>query len=408
MYTPRRPQPSQRPLGRGRGTFRYRRPKYQPSTPLQSPSPVRKKQKTTHSGRTNPEPSISLLKYSTDTDHLTKFLESLKLSNHVSTVHNNSLLNAAYARSTWAKHNSSINSYMEFSSENGYSTPWPITVNSLKNYIEWAIFDKNLSHASVTSYIYSLQTGHTLIGIDTSVFDNPIIKLMLRGAKNTQTAKDKPTRKIITIPILKLIGHEISNLSWSSFSKQVFWAACCSAFFGSTRMGELLAELESKFDPTSTLTWNDVKFDCDKILLHIKNPKVSSNHGDFIDLYMCEGHSYCPFSCLLNLKNMAETLNIFNVHTPVFCFENGKNLTIKKFSSILQKLLFRHMGMAAFEYSGHSFRPALPSYMAMFPELISKEEIKAQGRWKSSAFEIYTRLKRSEKRKLFNKIIKTF
>jgi hypothetical protein len=44
--------------------------------------------------------------------------------------------------------------------------------------------------------------------------------------------------------------------------------------------------------------------------------------------------------------------------------------------------------------------------MAMYPEFISKDDIKSQGRWKSSTFEIYTRLKRAEKRKLFEKIMK--
>jgi hypothetical protein len=77
---------------------------------------------------------------------------------------------------------------------------------------------------------------------------------------------------------------------------------------------------------------------------------------------------------------MALEENILNLDEPVFCFANGKNLTVQNFNVILRQLLFLHMGMAASEYSCHSFRPSLPSYMAMFPELISKEEIKKQGR----------------------------
>jgi hypothetical protein len=65
---------------------------------------------------------------------------------------------------------------------------------------------------------------------------------MLKGAENTCKSTMKPSRKVVTIPILKLIGHEIAGLNWSSYSKQVYWAACCTSFFGSTRMGELLAE----------------------------------------------------------------------------------------------------------------------------------------------------------------------
>jgi hypothetical protein len=71
------------------------------------------------------------------------------------------------------------------------------------------------------------------------IFDSPIIKLMLKGAENTCKSTMKLTRKVVTVPILKLIGHEIAGLDWSKYSKQVYWAACCTSFFGSTRMGEL-------------------------------------------------------------------------------------------------------------------------------------------------------------------------
>ncbi len=56
----------------------------------------------------------------------------------------------------------------------------------------------------------------------------PIIKLMLKGTENTCKRTMKPTRKVVTVPILKLIGHEIAGLEWSSYSKQVYWAACCT------------------------------------------------------------------------------------------------------------------------------------------------------------------------------------
>jgi hypothetical protein len=93
--------------------------------------------------------------------------------------------------------------------------------------------------------------AHTFMKLDSKVFDHEIIKLMLKGVENTSDNMYSPTRKIITIPILKLIGHELACL---------YWSTCCTAFFGSTRMGEILAETEHKFDPTSTLTWRDLKF----------------------------------------------------------------------------------------------------------------------------------------------------
>ena len=235
---------------------------------------------------------------------MSKLLEMLTLSGSEKIVHNNPLLNAAFAKATWSKHMSSINSYLNFCNDENISNPWPISLEYLKDYILWATFDKKLTNATVKNYMSSLSTCHTIMGHNTDIFEHNIVNLMLRGAKNTEISKGKPTRKIITIPILKLIGHELANLNWSDYSKQIFWASCCTAFFGSTRMCELLSVQENKFDPSSTLTWNDIKFEEEKILLHIKNPKIPSSQGDFIDLYMYKNSSYCPFSCMLNLKQM--------------------------------------------------------------------------------------------------------
>ncbi len=246
----------------GMGVCRFRRPKYQPRPSYQQqPASTQhqdKRLKTSHvAGRIDPHPDPNLAKYSTETNHLSKFLSLLNLNEP---VRESPLTNAAYAKSTWAKHCTSVNSYNDYVAENRIPYRWPLELDNLIGYIEWAVYERNLSASSVKSYVSSLHTTHNLINIKTDIFENPIIKLMLKGAENTCKNLLKPTRKIVTIPILKLIGHEIAGFEWSSYSKQVYWSACCTSFFGSTRMGELLAENESKFDPTTTLTWNDVEF----------------------------------------------------------------------------------------------------------------------------------------------------
>ena len=285
----------------GSGVSRFRRPKFQPSSTFIPPSPERqqKKQKTTNvTGRIKPEPSSTLTKYSLETDHLTKLLASLNLTNPSANMHNNGLLNAAYAKSTWGKHRTAINSYINFCENDNITEMWPTNLELLKNYVQWAILDRGLSHTSIRSYLSSIRLAHTFMNIDSKIFDHEILKLMLRGAENTSIKCSTPTRKIITIPIMKLIGHELACQNWSMYSKQVYWSACCTAFFGSTRMGEILAGSDHRFDPTSTLTWNDLKSDDEKILLHIKNPKIKNSQGDFIDPYKSEGSSYCPVSSL--------------------------------------------------------------------------------------------------------------
>jgi hypothetical protein len=48
-------------------------------------------------------------------------------------------------------------------------------------------------------------------------------------------------------------------------------------------------------------------------------------------------------SSLTILKNLTIEKGFWNKENLVFCFENGKKLTIKTFTKILQKLLYTHM-----------------------------------------------------------------
>jgi hypothetical protein len=215
------------------GVFRFRRPKYQPRPSYQQqPASIQhqdKRQKTSHiAGRIDPHPDPNLAKYSTETNHLSKFLSLLNLNE---TVREIPLTNAAYAKSTREKHCTSVNSYNNYLAENRIPYRWPLDLDDLIGYIVWAVFERNLTASSVKSYVSSLHTTHNLINVKTDIFKNPIIKLMLKGAENTCKNTLKPTRKVVTIPILKLIGHEMAGLDWSSYSKQV--SACCTSFFGS-------------------------------------------------------------------------------------------------------------------------------------------------------------------------------
>ncbi len=63
--------------------------------------------------------------------------------------------------------------------------------------------------------------------------------------------------------MIKLISHQLAGTDWPDTDKQAIWACCVVAFFTSARVGELLASRDSSFDPTATLTWDDIKFRAD-------------------------------------------------------------------------------------------------------------------------------------------------
>ena len=82
---------------------------------------------------------------------------------------------------------------------------------------------------------------------------------MLKGAVNlnSYSVNPKPRKVVVTLSILKLIGHELSLSGWCEAKKAAYWAACTVAFFGSFRMGELLCLNDNNFSK-DTLLWSDV------------------------------------------------------------------------------------------------------------------------------------------------------
>ena len=109
----------------------------------------------------------------------------------------------------------------------------------------------------------------------------------------------------------------------------------------------------------------------------------------------------CPVKSLLAHKKLAVNNG---PDCPVFCFDSGKNLTLSNLNSTIPSLLEGVLGEDSMLFSGHSFQAAIPAVLAKFPEHSSSDEIMGWGRWKSSAYLAYTRLKADQRRKVFGKI----
>jgi hypothetical protein len=116
-------------------------------------------------------------------------------------------------------------------------------------------------------------------------------------------------------------------------------------------------------------------------VVNIRFPKViRSSTGDFVDLFEIRNSSFCPFSALKSLAERRTGSTDYN--RPVF-HANGKNLTQKIFITTVVSLLERHVGNGAKNFSGHSFRAAIPSALANTPDLASDSDIMIWGRWSS-------------------------
>jgi hypothetical protein len=232
---------------------------------------------------------------------------------------------------------------------------------------------------------------------------------MLKGAKNLATYNEicKPAKFVMSFHLLKLIGHEIAKSDWDKDRKLVTWTACCVAFFGSFRLGEILPR-EGSENSWENLKWKQVVFtQKNSVIINIKFPKVfRNNKGDFVDLFQLKNSDCCPYTALKKLAFYHEK-NVIN-NDAVFAFSNGEPLTPKKFTDTVKGLLSKHVGNAANQLTGHSFRAGIPAALAEHPDLASDHEIMIWGRWSSSSFRVYTRLKHEAKLSIFKKIVSMY
>jgi len=209
------------------------------------------------------------------------------------------------------------------------------------------------------------------------------------------TLNPKETRKVMTLPLLIILGNQIATSNWSDTSKQLVWTAATLAFFGSMRFGELLPACKNSFCPEDTFLWSDVKsLSEDSFLLHIKTPKSKAKEGEFVDIFTFENYGVCPVVALKELKSLCFS----NPNSPVFMFPEGHYLTQSCMNDLINQLFTPLLGPVASHLKCHSFRSAIPSAIGKCPALAGEKETKGWGRWSSSAYLLYSRLKLDQKR----------
>jgi hypothetical protein len=299
---------------------------------------------------------------------------------------------------------SALHCFNEFERSKNLTYSWPLSENNVCDFVAYSIFERKLKSATVKSYLSSLAFYHKLRDLESSACSSFLASTMLKGAKNIELYTDilKQTRKAMTYPLLKILSHQIAVMSWPVIDKQIFWTLFTVAFFGSFRFGEIVSRSVYDFNEQEDLLWSDVTFGQDFVTFRLKITKNKTPTGEFVDLFLQEGCKYCPVQAMLKLKGMIGPVDL---NTPVFRLSNGSFLTTKKVNDTLYLLLHPMIGEEAALITGHSFRAALPSVLANCPDIAYQEEIRLWGRWSSSSYLLYTRLKTRQKRLIFEKIV---
>jgi hypothetical protein len=322
------------------------------------------------------------------------------------------LLHASLASSTWSRYGSGLRSFLEFENYIKKTFTWPLSAEVLRSYVTYCISVKNLKPSSVKTYLSALVHEHKLRGFPLFTTNDAVVTSLLRGAEHlamTRPAKKVNTRRVMSLQLLRQLGHRLGESGWHADTVQVIWTAFTVAFFTSARMGELLSPSELWYDDTSTLTWDCVKFrDDNSFLLHVRMPKSAAKEGEFLDVFEFSRFGLCPVAALKRLRLLKIESGCYLSSDPVFRFKTGKNLTPAGLNNIIRILLANDLDWERDSISCHSFRAAVASALTRFPSLASSEDVKGWGRWSSEAYNRYTRLKTDQKRTIFHKIMSVF
>ena len=172
-------------------------------------------------------------------------------------------------------------------------------------------------------------------------------------------------------------------LNFEFYDDTLFWAACCTGFFGFLRSGEFTTPT-SKFDSRVHLALQDIQIDRHinptVIFLRIKCSKTDPfRQGHTIRLGR-SGKDVCAVKALLQYLHLRG-----GDAGPLFRYADGSPLTRAALTESLRSAVSR-AGLQG-NFSGHSFRigAATSAAAAGIPDHL----IKTLGRWFSNAYQLY-------------------
>ena len=309
--------------------------------------------------------------------------------------------------STWSKHCSAWKLYNDFTILSKIKPDWPVTICNARNFTVWALQVKKLKPSTVKSYLSSMKLAHSLKNLQCNDFvKDDIIKMALKGAENLNMLDESTTvnRAPMTMSLLQILGHRLTETNWVVFSKQVIWTVFLVSFFSSCRMGELVSETENTFDQKTTVLWKHITFFDDHACIFVPYTKTKGLLGHVLEIFSFPIKNCCPFSALKKLKLLATENNVYNTETPVFSLLSGKLVTKSKLNNILKDIFSDLCDGNFAKITGHSFRAAIPSLLSSHPDKNFVSDILDWGEWSSPAFGLYTKFDHNRRKILFKKI----
>jgi hypothetical protein len=321
------------------------------------------------------------------------------------------LVNLGLAQKTWSSYDTAERMWRRCEKETGTKMELPWGQRETLLFLDWLLSDRMVSAATASTYLAGVKKIHALYGAEEPAIRGGLVSQILKGKKNVETVekrqKEDKGRLPVTLAVLELIKEALRASSHPVDRKLLIWAVCTLAFHGSFRIHELLCQQESWFDPDFTLMGRDVQMktwptgkstSTKAIIVTVKSPKENRRGGvALVDVYETGGPT-CPVKAYSRWKDRTTA----DPQGVLFREKDGTPLTGRRFNVLLKQLLEPHVDYSKGQITAHSFRSGVPSLMGALGH--SEEEIKKVGRWSSRSFEHYTKLPRTNRAAIAQKL----
>ena len=157
----------------------------------------------------------------------------------------------------------------------------------------WLAQTRKLAPSSVSSYIAAIRSSHIDLSVPDPTSGATRLARLLRGIRRSRTSP-----AFIRLPITNRLMLVLqSALAVPLFDHIMFWAACCTAFFGFLRVSEFTCS--GVFVPGRHLGFDDIDWGAAghyRLFLHTSKTDPF-HHGGTI-LLGPSGHQVCPVAAM--------------------------------------------------------------------------------------------------------------
>ena len=271
--------------------------------------------------------------------------------------------------------------------------PVPVSEATLCKFVSH-LAKEGLKHRSIKTYLSGVRFMHIRAG-----FPDPFLAHMsrlgytMKGVKRVEAEKggNQRPRLPITPPLLKKLRSAWDRVGVNHDTRMI-WAACCLAFFGFLRAGELTVPDDTGYDANVHMGVADIAVDDSVspsfVRVRIKQSKTDPfRHG--VELFLGRTHTeLCPVAAILGYLVVRGS-----GPGPLFQFADGRPLTRTRFVEKVREAL-RAAGVNEQDYCSHSFRIGAATTAAA--NGVEDSIIKTLGRWESTAYLQYVRIPREQ------------